>query len=55
MPLNFSRGNNAFDPLFASGTGDLARYDLSHLGNLLDSGVNVALVFGDRDYRSNCE
>ncbi|CAG7556388.1 unnamed protein product [Fusarium equiseti] len=53
VPLNYTRGNDAFPGVFFEGTGDPARYDLSHLGNILDKGLNVALVSGDRDYRCN--
>ena len=27
----------------------------STLGRLIDAGVNVALIHGDRDYRCNCK
>ncbi|KAF4987887.1 hypothetical protein FGRMN_10099 [Fusarium graminum] len=53
VPLNFTRGNDAFPDPFFNYTGDPARYDLSHLGNILDSGIHIALVYGDRDYRCN--
>lgn len=55
MPLNYTRGNDAFPGVFFEGTGDPARYDLSHLGKILDKGLNVALISGDRDYRCNCK
>jgi hypothetical protein len=55
VPLNYTRGNDQFPGVFFEGTGDPARYDLSHLGKILDSGLNVAMVYGDRDYRCNCE
>jgi carboxypeptidase D len=29
--------------------------NLAALGNLLDQGIKVALVYGDRDYQCNCE
>lgn len=29
--------------------------NLEILGNLLDQGVKVALVYGDRDYQCNCK
>ncbi|SPJ72296.1 related to serine-type carboxypeptidase Z precursor [Fusarium torulosum] len=51
VPLNYTRGNDQFPGVFFEGTGDPARYDLSHLGKILDSGLNVAMVYGDRDYR----
>ena len=37
-------------------TGDFVRgHSLAILGNLLDQGVKVALVYGDRDYQCNCK
>lgn len=54
LPLNYTRGNDLIpDIMFANG--DLVRYDLSQLGDILDAGVNLAMVFGDRDLRCNCE
>jgi len=35
--------------------GDFIRGYNKNLERLLDSGVKVALLFGDRDYRVNCE
>ena len=29
--------------------------NLALLGSLLDQGIKVALVYGDRDYQCNCE
>lgn len=55
IPLNFTRGNSDIEQAFLAGTGDMMRYGLEHLGRLLDSGVNVAMVYGDRDYRCNCK
>jgi hypothetical protein len=37
------------------GTGDAARYDTSYLSKLIDSGVNVAMVYGDLDFQCNCK
>jgi carboxypeptidase D len=37
-------------------TGDFVRgHNLAILGSLIDSGVKVALMYGDRDYQCNCE
>lgn len=55
MPLNYTQGNSAVEKAFLGLTGDMARYDLSYLAHLLDSGVNVAMVYGDRDFRCNCK
>lgn len=53
VPLNFT-GNSA---VIASGfnlTGDFVRgHGLEHLGALLNRGVKVALMYGDRDYQCN--
>lgn len=35
-------------------TGDYLRSYSSDLGKLLDVGVKVALLHGDRDFRCNC-
>lgn len=54
VPLNFSglsaAANQAYDR-----TGDfvLGR-NLAILGELLDKGVKVALMYGDADYQCNC-
>jgi hypothetical protein len=39
---------------FLRGTGDVARYNTSILANLIDSGVNVAMAYGDYDLQCNC-
>jgi hypothetical protein len=37
-------------------TGDFIRgRNLAILGQLLDRGVKVAMMYGDRDYQCNCE
>ena len=35
-------------------TGDYVRAYKADLGKLLDAGVKVALIHGDRDFRCNC-
>lgn len=51
VPLNFSGEYNALEGIIL-GTGDVSRVPgLSMIEYLLDSGVKVALVYGDRDYR----
>lgn len=55
MPLNFTGLSTAVAQAFIE-TGDFIRgHNLELLGDLLDSGVRVALVYGDRDYQCNCE
>ncbi|KAF4995910.1 hypothetical protein FDECE_12639 [Fusarium decemcellulare] len=53
VPLNYTRGNSNVEAAFLGLTGDSARYGLEYLGHLLDSGINVAMVYGDRDFRCN--
>lgn len=52
---NFTRHQNAIEKTMLFATGDPARYDASHITNLIDNDVNFAMVYGDRDYRCNCE
>lgn len=53
VPLNFTMSNPNIVPSFF-GAGDPARVDMSFLSHVLQSNVNVAMVFGDRDARCNC-
>lgn len=55
VSLNFTLTSASVNTAFLAGTGDMARWDASKLGRLLDDGMNVALVYGDRDYRCNCK
>jgi carboxypeptidase C (cathepsin A) len=53
VPLNFTGGSAVIMTTFNK-TGDFVRgKQLAQLGNLLDRGVKVALVYGDRDYQCN--
>lgn len=53
VPINFTESNNAVYYAFSS-TGDYARGGyMQDLGSLLDEGVKVALMYGDRDYACN--
>ncbi|KAH6658956.1 Alpha/Beta hydrolase protein [Truncatella angustata] len=53
VPLNFTGYADAVDAAF-SRTGDFVRgRSLAVLGELLDRGVKVALVYGDRDFQCN--
>ena len=64
VPVNFTSGgaynvSNVVTETFAT-TGDSARKDirggqLADIAYLLDRGVKVALMYGDRDYRCNCK
>lgn len=53
VPLNWTASSLQVATRLIMATGDPARHDLSYLGRVLDAGVNVALVYGDRDYRCN--
>lgn len=53
VPLNFSASSNAVAKAFRS-TADMPRTGmLDDIGYLLDHGVKVAMVYGDRDYACN--
>ena len=59
VPVNFTESNNGVSSAFGA-TGDYARKDirggqLADIAYLLDKGVKVALIFGDRDYACNCK
>ncbi|KAM0284691.1 hypothetical protein ACHAQH_001845 [Verticillium albo-atrum] len=51
VPLNFTSSSSIIPETFLFGTGDTAIRELSSLEHVLESGVNVALYNGDRDYR----
>ncbi|TLD24306.1 hypothetical protein PspLS_06619 [Pyricularia sp. CBS 133598] len=52
VKLNYTKSSNAATNYFI-GSGDLARPFNDVVGQLLDQGVKVALVYGDRDWRCN--
>jgi len=53
VPLNYTQSNNAVNEAF-SNVGDIVRGGLlQDLGYILDSGIKVALVYGDRDFACN--
>lgn len=59
VPINFTESTNGVYEGFQS-TGDYARRDirggqLADIAYLLDKGIKVALMYGDRDYACNCE
>lgn len=55
VPLNFSISANLVVNTFFGVTGDPVRFTVDTISSVADKGVKVALVFGDRDYRCNCE
>lgn len=55
VPLNFTGLSTGVSKAFDA-TGDFARAgNLQALGSLLDRGVKVALMYGDKDYQCNCK
>lgn len=52
--VNFTVNSAPVSNAYFASTGDAMVTDISLLEHILDSGVNVALVYGDRDYRCNC-
>lgn len=55
VPVNFTLSANSVVNNFFSGTGDPVIVTKRELESVLDSGVGVALVYGDVDYRCNCK
>ncbi|KAF2034063.1 alpha/beta-hydrolase [Setomelanomma holmii] len=53
VPLNFSISSNAIVDEFFAMTGDPFRVTIETINYVASSGIKVALVFGDRDYRCN--
>lgn len=54
VPVNFTLSSSVIPRDFFARTGDPMRYDAkADLEFLLDTGVGLALVYGDRDYRCN--
>lgn len=59
VPINYTESTNSVYSAF-SDTGDYARVDihggqLADIAYLLDRGIKVNLMFGDRDYACNCK
>jgi hypothetical protein len=55
VPLNFSIGSAAVTNEFFGVTGDPFKVTIETINQVAKGGVKVALVYGDRDYRCNCE
>ncbi|KAJ3535744.1 hypothetical protein NM208_g7015 [Fusarium decemcellulare] len=51
VPLNFTYDWGAINKVFLYETGDPVIGSLTTLEKVLDGGVNVAMIYGDRDYR----
>ena len=55
VPLNFTSGFNQIAQVWFGETGDVMVGSLHTLEKVIDRGVNVAMMYGDRDYRCPCE
>lgn len=53
--VNFTISDPNIVSAFFEGTGDPMRRGISSLEHVLDSGMSVALYYGDFDYRCNCK
>lgn len=53
VPVNFTLSANQLITAFFLQTGDATRRSIAPLNSVAQSGVKIALVFGDRDYRCN--
>lgn len=53
--VNFTSTDYSYPAAVFGLTGAAMIQDKSLLENVLDNGVSVALVYGDRDYECNCE
>ena len=54
VPVNFTLSSDVTVNAFFGVTGDPLRVSIEPLNRVAESGIKVALVFGDRDYRCNC-
>ena len=55
VPVNFTLSSDAVVNNFFSSTADSVIVTKRELEYVLDSGVGVAMVYGDLDYRCNCK
>lgn len=55
VPLNFTGFSSVIAQEFAAAGDFLKGNNLAALGQLLDRGVKVSLLYGDRDYQCNCK
>jgi hypothetical protein len=55
VPVNFTISGSTIPASLFAGTGDPMIRTVEDLEYILSSGINLALVYGDRDYRCNCE
>lgn len=50
---NFTSNDNTYQVAMFQLTGDVVIRDMSSLEHIISSGINVALIYGDRDYQCN--
>lgn len=55
VPLNYTASSEVIVGAFFSKTGDPMIHTLADIEDSLEAGVNVAMVYGDRDGRCPCE
>lgn len=55
VPVNWTVSDPNIVAKFFGETGDPMRRDISSLEHVLNSGISVAMYYGDLDYRCNCE
>lgn len=52
---NFTSNDYTYQVAMFELTGDPVIQDMSLLEHVIGSGINVALIYGDRDYQCNCK
>jgi hypothetical protein len=52
--VNFTQVDNSIVTAMFAQTGDAMIQDMSHLEKIVSNDIDVALVYGDRDYECNC-
>lgn len=55
VPVNFTLSANSVPLNMLYGTGDVVTPTYETLEYILDAGVGVAFVYGDRDFDCNCK
>jgi hypothetical protein len=55
VPLNFTISSAGIVNTFFTVTGDPFKVTIDTINEVAESGIKVALIFGDRDYRCNCK
>lgn len=53
--MNFTISSKDIQNTFFGITGDLVRTSVETFDKLVNAGVKVAMIHGDRDYRCNCK